>query len=173
MEGERVRYVTTGATTDIVDGWCDHRRDGGAVINVEAGRILAEGLSMPHSPRLHDEAVWVDDAGADHLCRTNPQTGRRENVAFCPGFLRGLTLSTSAAECALGSIRTRSSIEQRRLFLQPRSPPASAQMGNRQVPTRRGHGASQCGSVSRTRDEGARAGAEGERMRVVRARMPR
>ena len=92
MEGERVRYVTTCATTDIVDGWRDHRRDGVVVIDVETDRILVEGLSMPHSPRLHGGAVWVDDAGSGHLCRIDPQTGRRENVAFCPGFLRGLTL---------------------------------------------------------------------------------
>jgi uncharacterized protein (TIGR03032 family) len=92
-EGERIRYVTACAATDIVDGWRDHRRDGGVVIDVEANRIVAEGLSMPHSPRLHDGVLWVLDAGSGHLCRIDPQTGRRENVAFCPGFLRGLTFT--------------------------------------------------------------------------------
>jgi hypothetical protein len=53
-EGERICYVTARAATDIVDGWRDHRRDGGVVIDVEANRIVAEGLSMPHSPRVHD-----------------------------------------------------------------------------------------------------------------------
>jgi uncharacterized protein (TIGR03032 family) len=92
-EGERIRYVTACAATDIVDGWRDHRRDGGVVIDVEANRIVAEGLSMPHSPRVHDGGLWVLDAGSGHLCRIDPQTGRRENVAFCPGFLRGLTFA--------------------------------------------------------------------------------
>jgi len=31
------------------------------------------------------------------LCRVDPHTGRREDVAFCPGFLRGLTFVGSYA----------------------------------------------------------------------------
>lgn len=48
---------------------------------------------MPHSPRVHDGGLWVLDAGSGHLCRIDPQTGRREDVAFCPGFLCGLTFT--------------------------------------------------------------------------------
>lgn len=90
LDGEHVRYATACSTTDIVDGWREHRGDGGVLIDVTSDRIVADGLSMPHSPRPWGGFVWLLDSGSGHLCRIDPQTGRRENVAFCPGFLRGL-----------------------------------------------------------------------------------
>jgi hypothetical protein len=33
----------------------------------------------------------VLDSGRGNLCRVNEQTGAIETVAFCPGFLRGLS----------------------------------------------------------------------------------
>ena len=86
----RVRYVTACSTTDVVDGWRDHRRSGGIVIDVDTDRIIAEGFSMPHSPRVRRGQIWLLDSGTGWLCRVDLQSGRRENVTFCPGFLRGL-----------------------------------------------------------------------------------
>jgi uncharacterized protein (TIGR03032 family) len=91
MENGHARYVTACSTADIVDGWRDHRASGGVLIDLTTDRVLTNGLSMPHSPRSHRGSAWVLNSGSGHLCRIDPQTGRRENVAFCPGFLRGLT----------------------------------------------------------------------------------
>ncbi|MCF3935263.1 TIGR03032 family protein [Acuticoccus sp. M5D2P5] len=85
------RYMTSVSTTDVVDGWRNHRRDGGVVVDVETDAILAEGLSMPHSPRVYRGAVWVLDSGNGYLTRIDPESGTRERVAFCPGFSRGLS----------------------------------------------------------------------------------
>jgi uncharacterized protein (TIGR03032 family) len=91
LDGEHVRYVTACSTTDIVDGWRERRADGGVLIDATSDRVVADGLSMPHSPRQHGGALWLLESGTGHLCRVDAETGRRENVAFCPGFLRGLT----------------------------------------------------------------------------------
>jgi uncharacterized protein (TIGR03032 family) len=90
LQDGRARYVTACSTTDVVDGWRDHRRSGGVLINVDTDRVVAEGFSMPHSPRVHGGMVWLLHSGTGWLCRVDPQTGKRENVVFCPGFLRGL-----------------------------------------------------------------------------------
>lgn len=90
VENGYVRYVTAFSTTDIVDGWREHRAGGGVVIDVANDRIVAEGLSMPHSPRVYRGAIWVHDSASGRLCRIDPATGRWEPVVFCPGFLRGL-----------------------------------------------------------------------------------
>lgn len=84
------RYVTACAQTDIVDGWRDHRRDGGVVIDVESDEVIAEGLSMPHSPRWFRDRLWLLDSGTGYLGFIDPITGRFERVTFCPGFARGL-----------------------------------------------------------------------------------
>ena len=101
MEGERVRYATAFSTTDVVDGWRERRADGGVLIDVASDRVIAEGFSIPHSPRVHGGSVLLHDSGSGYLCRVDPQTGRRENVAFCPGLPRGLAFVGSYAVVTL------------------------------------------------------------------------
>lgn len=83
-------YVTCVGATDIADGWREHRSGGGVVVDIASGEIVCRGLSMPHSPRLHDGRLWVLNSGAGELGTVDLATGRFEPVAFCPGYLRGL-----------------------------------------------------------------------------------
>jgi len=105
MENGQPRYVTAVSTSDIVDGWRDRRRDGGVVIDVTTDAIIADGLSMPHSPRIHDGALWVLDSGNGYLTRIDRDTGARERVTFCPGFMRGLSFHDGHAFIGLSLAR--------------------------------------------------------------------
>jgi len=60
-------YVTAVSTSDVADGWRDHRRDGGVVVDVRADTIVAAGLSMPHSPRWHGDRLWLLNAGSGEV----------------------------------------------------------------------------------------------------------
>ena len=91
MVGGEPAYVTSVSATGELDSWRDHRIDGGVVTHVPTGEIVCRGLSMPHSPRLHDGAVWLANSGTGHLGRVDLSRGRFEPVSFAPGFLRGLT----------------------------------------------------------------------------------
>lgn len=101
----RVRYVTTVATSDVADGWRDHRRDGGCVIDVDSGDVVASGLSMPHSPRWHRDKLWVLNSGTGELGTVDLESGRFEPVAFCPGYLRGLAFAGDYALVTLSKPR--------------------------------------------------------------------
>lgn len=90
LEG-RPRYATAASASDAVDGWRSRRADGGVLIDIASNRVLSDGLSMPHSPRVQNGALWVLDSGRGELQRVDPASGRREAAAFCPGFLRGLS----------------------------------------------------------------------------------
>ena len=90
LEEGRPRYVTAVSRSDASDGWRDRRADGGVVIDVERNEIVAEGLSMPHSPRLYDGRLWLLNSGAGEFGFIDPQSGRFEALAFCPGYARGL-----------------------------------------------------------------------------------
>ena len=85
------KYVTAVSRCDVVDGWRERRHEGGILIDVQTDRIVTEDLSMPHSPRLSGGVLWVLDSGRGYLCRVDTDTGRLEQVAFCPGFARGLS----------------------------------------------------------------------------------
>jgi len=90
MENGRPRYVTAVGETDVADGWREKRVGGGVVIDVDNNTIAARGLSMPHSPRLHDGKLWLLNSGTGDFGFVEPASGRFESVAFCPGYLRGL-----------------------------------------------------------------------------------
>ena len=84
--------MTAVSQSDMADGWRDRRQDSGVVIDVRSGEVVCEGLSMPHSPRLHGKTLWVQDSGTGYLGRVNMATKSFEPVVLCPGFLRGMTI---------------------------------------------------------------------------------
>jgi uncharacterized protein (TIGR03032 family) len=84
-------YVTCVSQTDVNEGWREHRQSGGVVVDVRSNEIIAEGLSMPHSPRWYRDRLWILNSGRGEFGYVDLQTGRFEPVAFCPGYLRGLS----------------------------------------------------------------------------------
>lgn len=102
----RARYVTAVAPSDVADGWRDRRRDGGCVIDVDSGEFVATGLSMPHSPRWHRDQLWVLNSGTGEFGCVDLATGRFEPVAFCPGYLRGLSFVGDYALVTLSKPRS-------------------------------------------------------------------
>ena len=90
MDGGRPRYVTAAGTTDKARGWREERTGAGCVIDVPSQEIVATGLTMPHSPRLHGGKLYVCNAGTGELGEVEVASGRFNPIAFCPGFARGL-----------------------------------------------------------------------------------
>ena len=87
------KYVTAVSQTDVADGWHGRPLPKGVLIDVQSDRIVTDELSMPHSPRVApDGKVYAVDSGRGFLVEIDPQTGKLRDVAFCPGFLRGLAL---------------------------------------------------------------------------------
>jgi uncharacterized protein (TIGR03032 family) len=91
LKDGRPKYVTAVSRSDVVDGWRERREEGGIIIDIETDHAVTEDLSMPHSPRAVDGVLWVLDSGRGYLCRIDAKSGAIERVAFCPGFLRGLS----------------------------------------------------------------------------------
>lgn len=98
-------YATAVSRSDVADGWRDRRTDGGVVIDVRTGEIVAEGLSMPHSPRWHQGRLWLLNSGRGEFGFVDLGSGRFEAVAFCPGYARGLAFVGSSAVIGLSLAR--------------------------------------------------------------------
>lgn len=105
MENGVARYVTAVSKSDTIDGWRDRRADGGIVMDVGTGEIVCDGLSMPHSPRLHNGELWVLNSGTGELGVVNTKKGKFEPRVFCPGFLRGLRFHGNLAIVGLSKPR--------------------------------------------------------------------
>ncbi|MGO9923471.1 MAG: TIGR03032 family protein [Isosphaeraceae bacterium] len=105
MQGGIPRFVTALGETDAVGGWRAGKDGGGVVIDVQANRVVLRGLSMPHSPRLHGEALYVLNSGAGELWRVDVNSFHHEVVCRLPGYLRGLGFAGPFALIGLSKIR--------------------------------------------------------------------
>ena len=68
-------------------------------------RVIARGLSMPHSPRWYDNRLWVLESGRGALATIDPKTGAKTDVARVPGFARGLDFMGPVAFIGLSQLR--------------------------------------------------------------------
>lgn len=105
MRGGRPGYVTATSRSDVADGWRDRRADGGIVMDVETGAVVCEGLSMPHSPRVHGDRLWVLNSGTGWLGWVDTATGAFNATTFCPGYARGLAFHGRHAVIGLSVAR--------------------------------------------------------------------
>jgi uncharacterized protein (TIGR03032 family) len=101
----RPAYVTSVSRSDVAGGWRERRHEGGCLIDVASGEVVLGDLSMPHSPRLHGERLWLLNSGTGELGCADRASGRFEPVAFCPGFLRGLAFLGDYAVVGLSKPR--------------------------------------------------------------------
>jgi Domain of unknown function (DUF4915) len=74
----RPKYVTAVAQSDKADGWHGKPLPKGVLIDVETDRV-------------------VTDSGRGFLVQIDPETGKVTDLAFCPGWLRGLSIKGNYA----------------------------------------------------------------------------
>ncbi len=99
------RYATALAQTDTPEGWRAVKAAGGCLMEVPSGRIVACGLSLPHSPRVHDDRVFLLNSGQGRLDAVDPATGHITEQAHLPGIARGLALHGDFAFIGLSKPR--------------------------------------------------------------------
>lgn len=98
-------YVTALAQTNEPHGWRSQRGTSGVIVDITTDRVVAEGLSMPHSPRWHDGRLWALESGKGTLITLDVATGAVTTVATLPGFTRGLAFIGPYALVGLSQVR--------------------------------------------------------------------
>lgn len=103
-DGE-ITHVTALGTSDEDRGWRANKLDGGVLLEVPSGEVIASGLCMPHSPRWHRGKLWILQSGDGTLGTVDPATGEVTTVATLPGFTRGLAFAGQYAFVGLSQVR--------------------------------------------------------------------
>jgi uncharacterized protein (TIGR03032 family) len=101
----RPKYCTALGETDSAAGWRVNKPSGGILLDVASGEIVARGLSMPHSPRIYRDRLWILNSGHGGLDTVDLKTGKTETVARLPGFTRGLDFCGDFAFIGLSQVR--------------------------------------------------------------------
>ena len=105
VAGGQVRYATALGRTDTPGGWRDGMAEGGILMEVPSGRIVASHLSMPHSPRLIDGELHVLEGGRGQLLKIDPASGAKHVLASLPGFTHGLAAYRGVLFVGLSKLR--------------------------------------------------------------------
>lgn len=105
MRDGKPRYVTSLGISDKAAGWRENKAFGGMVMDIESNQIIAEGLSMPHSPRWYRNKLWVLESGAGQLITIDEKTGEKQVIAQVPGFCRGFDFIERYALIGLSEVR--------------------------------------------------------------------
>ena len=104
VDGE-VRYVTALGSTDSANGWRAGKNNGGCLVEVPGGRLLARGLSLPHAPRVVGGNIFFLHTGLGRLEAMEPLTGAITTVAALPGIARGMAIHDGHAFVGLSKAR--------------------------------------------------------------------
>ncbi len=105
MRDGKPRYVSALGTSDKPAGWRENKAFGGMIMDITDNRMIAEGLSMPHSPRWYRDKLWVLESGAGQLITLDERTGEKTVVAEVPGFCRGIDFIERYALIGLSEVR--------------------------------------------------------------------
>ena len=95
------RYVTCFGRSDQVGGWREQIEHGGYVIDISSNEIVAEGLSMPNSPRIYRGKLWLCDSGSGEFGWVDLESGKFEPITFLSGYMRGLDFAGNCAVIGL------------------------------------------------------------------------
>jgi len=90
MRDGALAYVTVTAASNVKDGWRQQVSGGGQVIDAVSQRRVAEGLTLPHAPRLYRDRLWLLESGTGTLGWVDVEKRRFERFVEVPGFPRGL-----------------------------------------------------------------------------------
>lgn len=84
-------YVSALGSGNTRQSWRETITTGGIIMDVASNEIVADGLPMPHTPRLWNGELFVLLSAAQKLVKIDTKTGKYDDVAHIPGFVRGMS----------------------------------------------------------------------------------
>ncbi len=104
-----IKYVTAFSKTDKPKQWKEDILNTGVIIDYSSKQIILEGLSMPHSPRVYNEKLYLLTSGNGELLEVDQTKGTTRVVCTINGFVRGLSFYKGFAFVGLSKLRKNSS----------------------------------------------------------------
>ena len=97
-------WATACGHTDEPSGWRHDRSSSGVLIHIPSGELAATGLAMPHSPRWHNNTLYLLNSGTGELGTI--EHGHFVPLCALPGFTRGLAFAGNTAIVGLSKLRS-------------------------------------------------------------------
>ena len=109
MKNGKPKYATAFNSGNTAQSWRDKVTESGIIIDVETNAIIAEGLAMPHTPRIFNDELYVLLSAKGELVKVNTEDGTYEVIVQIDGFVRGMSLHKDYLFIGLSKLRENSS----------------------------------------------------------------
>lgn len=109
MQNGLPKYATSFSQGNTFQSWRNEVTTGGVVYDVESNEVIAQGLAMPHSPRVFNGALYTLLSATGELIKIDTATGKYEVIVKIDGFVRGMSLHREYLFIGLSKLRKNSS----------------------------------------------------------------
>lgn len=109
LENGIPKYVTGLGTGNTKESWRDNIESGGMLMDIQKNEILFDNLSMPHSPRLYHDKLYLLESAKGELVEIDPETRQKKTIIKLNGLVRGLTIVNDLAFIGISKVREKSS----------------------------------------------------------------
>lgn len=103
------KYVTALGTSNTPGGWRENIVNGGVLMDVESNEVILDGLSMPHSPKLYEESLYMLTSANGEFIKVDLKNKTYEVIKKFDGFCRGLSIYKDHAFIGFSKLRKNSS----------------------------------------------------------------
>ncbi len=105
IQGGIPRFVSALGTGNSRESWRKPLPGGGVLFDLKHEKSILENLSMPHSPRIYKDQLYLLLSGTGELIRVDPDTGNTELIYQLDGFVRGLAVYQDYAFIGVSRLR--------------------------------------------------------------------
>ncbi len=109
LEHGELKYATALGTGNTKESWRDNIKTGGMLMDIPSNKILLDNLSMPHSPRLYNNRLFLLESAKGELVEINRETMEKRTVVKLNGLVRGLSIINDLAFIGISKVREKSS----------------------------------------------------------------
>lgn len=102
-------YVSALGSGNAFQSWRDTVTTGGVLMHIPSNSIVADGLAMPHAPRIYDDELYAIQSAKEEIILIDPNTGKYDVVARVPGFIRGMAREGNYLFVGISKLRKHSS----------------------------------------------------------------
>ena len=103
------KYATAFNQGNSFQSWRENITKTGVVFDLETNKVIADGLAMPHSPRIFGDDLYVLLSATGELVKINTESGGYEVIVKVDGFVRGMSLHKDYLFIGLSKLRRNSS----------------------------------------------------------------
>lgn len=107
MINDKPAYVTALSTTNTHEGWRKNITESGVLMHVPSGKIILDGLPMPHSPRHYNGKLYLLLSATGELMCYDIKNKTYTTIQL-PGFVRGMAEYGNYLFIGLSKIRKKS-----------------------------------------------------------------